>query len=219
MDECQPCTNNREALYLTAELHRSPHSFNILFHLSSTQVSALFWFRLVMAPLGIALGLRATSSGTLIPNYAPAFLSFHFLWAYGILSSRTLKQWYGIDHNESPRYDLDKYGNDAVRSGKITQKQLDMLRRNESAHANAVENYAFFAAAIGFASLAGVDRRLINRAGLTYTLARVAYGFVYILIEDRLWSQLRGITWWIGNSSCLYLLWQAGSKLNNTVPS
>ncbi|PVH95199.1 hypothetical protein DM02DRAFT_618059 [Periconia macrospinosa] len=170
-----------------------------------------------MAPLGIALGLRAASSATSIPNYAPVFLSFHFIWAYGILSSRTLKQWYGIDHNESPRHDLDKYGNDAVQSGKITQKQLNMLRRNESAHANSVENYAFFAAAIGFASFSGVDRRIINRAGLTYTLARVAYGFVYILIEDRLWSQIRGVTWWTGNLSCLYLLWQAGIKLNEGV--
>jgi uncharacterized MAPEG superfamily protein len=94
-----------------------------------------------------------------------------------------------------------------------------MLRRNESAHANAVENYAFFVGAIGFASFARVDRRLINRASLIYTLAHVAYGFVYILIEDRLWSQLRGVTWWIGNGSRLYLLWQAGSKLNKAISS
>jgi uncharacterized MAPEG superfamily protein len=170
-----------------------------------------------MPSLGTALGLRAASSTMNIPNYAPAFLSFHFIWAYGVLSSRTLKQWYGLDHNESPRYDLDKYGNDAVKSGKITQRQLDMLRRNESAHANAVENYAFFAGAMGLATVAGVDRHLINRAGLTYTVARVAYGFIYILVEDRLWSQLRGITWWIANCSCFYLLWQASSKLNETV--
>jgi len=170
-----------------------------------------------MPPLSVSLGLRAASSATNIPNYAPAFLSFHFIWAYGVLSSRTLKQWYGIDHQESPRYDLDKYGNEAVKSGKITQQQLDMLRRNEAAHANSVENYAFFVGAIGFASLAGVDRRLINRAGLTYTLARVVYGFVYILIEDRFWAQLRGVVWWIGNGSCLYLLWKAGSKLNGAV--
>lgn len=170
-----------------------------------------------MAPLGVALGLRAASSATNVPNYAPAFLSFNFIWAYCVLASRTPKQWYGIDHQESPRQDLDKYGNEAVKSGKITQKQLDMLRRNEAAHANAVENYAVLVGAIGFASVAGVDRRLINRAGLTYTIARVAYGFVYILIEDRLWSQLRGIVWWIGNGSCLYLLWQAGSKLNGTM--
>lgn len=170
-----------------------------------------------MPPLSIALGLRAASPTTLIPNYAPALLSFHFIWAYGVLSSRTLKQWYGLDHNESPRYDLAKYGDRAVASGKITQKQLDMLRRNESAHANAVENYAFFAAAIGFASLAGVDRTLINRAGLCYTVARVAYGFVYVLIENRVWSQLRGVTWWVGNGSCLYLLWKAGGRLNQGV--
>jgi uncharacterized MAPEG superfamily protein len=170
-----------------------------------------------MAPLSVALGLRAAPSMTIIPNYAPAFLAFHFIWAYGVLSSRTLKQWYGIDHNESPRYDLDKYGNEAVKSGKITQKQLDQLRRTESASANSVENYAFFIGATGFASIAGVDRTLINRAGLTYTIARIAYGFVYVLIEDRTWSQLRGITWWIGNGSCLYLLWQAGSKLNGPV--
>ncbi|KAL9086206.1 MAG: hypothetical protein Q9165_007271 [Trypethelium subeluteriae] len=129
-----------------------------------------------MAPLGAALGLQAASSAFNAPNYAPAFLAFQFFWAHGILSSRTLKQWYGIDHNESPRYDLDKYGDEAVRTGRITQKQLNMLRRNESAHANAIENYAFFAGAIGFATFAGVDRQLINRAGLVYTLARIGHG-------------------------------------------
>lgn len=172
-----------------------------------------------MPPLLTTLGLHTTTPIPPIPNYAPAFLSFHFIWAYGVLSSRTLKQWYGIDHNESPRYDLDKYGADAVASGKITQKQLDMLRRNEAAHANAVENYALFVGAVGFASLAGVDRRLINRAGAVYTVARVAYGFLYILVEDRLWSQMRGVTWWIGNGSCLWLLWKAGRKLNEGVVS
>lgn len=168
-----------------------------------------------MASLGTALGLRAASAASNnIPNHAPAFLCFHFIFAYGVLSSRTLKQWYGIDHNASPRYDLAKYGDEAVRSGKITQKQLDMLQRNESAHANAVENYAFFLGAISFATFAGVDRKYVNRAGLAYTVARVAYGFVYVLIDHPLWSQIRGITWWIGNCSCLYLLWKASGKLN-----
>jgi hypothetical protein len=104
---------------------------------------------LTMSPLGVSLGLRAASSATNIPNYAPAFLSFHFIWAYCVLASRTLKQWYGIDPQESTRQDLDKYGNDAVKSGKITQKQLEMLRCNEAAHANSVENYAFLLAQLG----------------------------------------------------------------------
>lgn len=89
-----------------------------------------------------------------------------------------------------------------------------MLRRNESAHANAVENYALFVAAVGFATFAGVDRQLINRAVLAYTVARVAYGLVYILIADRRWSQIRGILFWTGNCSCLYMLWKASVKLN-----
>lgn len=65
-----------------------------------------------MSSLLTALGLRGASATT-IPNYAPAFVGFHFLYAYG-LSSRTLKQWYGIDHNASPREDLTKYGETAV---------------------------------------------------------------------------------------------------------
>ncbi|KAH8884073.1 hypothetical protein GQ53DRAFT_752395 [Thozetella sp. PMI_491] len=160
-----------------------------------------------MASSAATLGLSTT-------NYAPAFLGFHFIFAYGVLSSRTLKQYYGLDHNESPREDLAKYGDAAVKSGKITQKQLNMLRRNESAHANAVENYAFFASALCMAVFSGVDVKFVNRAGLVYTAARIAYGFVYILIEHRTWSQLRGITWWIGNISSLSLLWASYNKLN-----
>ena len=147
-------------------------------------------------------------------NHAPAFLGFHFIFAYGVLSSRTLKQIWGIDHNEAPREDLAKYGAAAVKAGKLTERQLAMLRRNEAAHANSVENYTLLVAALSFATFAGVDPEAINRAGAIYTAARVAYGAVYILIEHRLWSQLRGITWWIGNVSCLWLLKKSWEKLN-----
>ncbi|KAI1325422.1 hypothetical protein F5Y16DRAFT_377968 [Xylariaceae sp. FL0255] len=166
-----------------------------------------------MASLATSLGLRP-SSGLPIPNYATGFLTFNFFFAYGLLSSRTLKQIWGIDHNVSPREDLAKYGDAAVKSGKITQSQLDMLRRNESAHANAVENYTLLVAALGFATIAGVDNRLINRAALIYTLARAVYAPVYILIDHPLWSQVRGITWWTGNLTCWWLLWKAGRALN-----
>ncbi|KAJ8110750.1 hypothetical protein ONZ43_g5794 [Nemania bipapillata] len=168
-----------------------------------------------MASLATALGLRTAGTGLSASNWAPGLLSWQFFFAYGLLSSRTLKQWYGIDHNASPREDLAKYGESAVRSGKITQKQLDMLRRNESAHANSVENYTLFVAAMGFATFAGVEPHLINRAGLLYTTARLAYGLVYIFIDHDVWSQIRGITWWTGNLSCLWLLYRAGAKINS----
>jgi uncharacterized MAPEG superfamily protein len=141
-------------------------------------------------------------------------VSFHFVFAYCILAPRHLKQIYGIDHNVSPREDLAKYGDAAVKSGKITQKQLDMMRRNESAQANSIENYVLFVGAMSFASFAGVERELVNRAGLVYTISRVVYGSIYIFVDRPFWSLFRSAAWWAGNISCLWLLRKAGGKLN-----
>jgi uncharacterized MAPEG superfamily protein len=168
-----------------------------------------------MASLATTLGLRAPSlPNSTIPNHAPTFVSLNFALAYLIRAPRHLKQIYGIDHNISPREDLVKYGDAAVKSGKITQKQLDMMRRNESAHANAIENYILFVGAMSFATFAGVERELINRAGLVYTVARVAYAVFYIMIDQTMWSLFRSAAWWVGNISCLWLLYRAGGKLN-----
>ncbi|KAJ5106381.1 hypothetical protein N7456_003056 [Penicillium angulare] len=153
------------------------------------------------------LGLFGSADS--IPNYTPFFLGFQFVYAYGILSSRTLKQWYGLDHNVSPREDLAKYGEAAIREEKLTRRQYDMLKRNEAAHANSVEGFSLFVAGLGIASVAGVSTRVINAAGLFYTVARLAYGVIYILVDHPKWSQLRGVAWWCGNMSCLYLLWEA----------
>ncbi|KAJ5338609.1 hypothetical protein N7452_005337 [Penicillium brevicompactum] len=165
-----------------------------------------------MTSLLTTLGLRASQDAR-TSNYGPIFLTFHFFYAYGILSSRTLKQWYAIDHQASPREDLAKYGEAAVRDGKMTRKQLDMLKRNESAHANSVENFPLLVAGVLFASHAGVPAHIINAASLSYTLARILYGAVYILIDHPKWSQVRGLAWWWGNLSCLFLLWKAGQLL------
>ncbi|KAL5334160.1 hypothetical protein BJX70DRAFT_402863 [Aspergillus crustosus] len=161
------------------------------------------------------LGLTPPPFGEPIPHLGPAALIFHFFWAYGVLSSRTLKQYYGLDHNSSPREDLTKYGEAAVSSGKITRAQLNMLKRNESAHANSVENYALLVGAVAMAGVAGVDNLTVNRAVGVYTLARVAYGVVYIVVEREGLSQLRGVCWWIGNVSLLTLLWKAGGLLSS----
>lgn len=166
-----------------------------------------------MSTFFASIGLRAAPQTASIPNYGPAFLGFNFIFAYGILSSRTLKQIYGIDHQESPREDLAKYGEAAVREGKLTRAQLDMLKRNEAAHANAVENFTLLVASVLFASHAGVPAQTINAAAMSYTLARACYGAVYILISHPRWSAVRGLVWWWGNLSCLLLLWKAGKLL------
>jgi uncharacterized MAPEG superfamily protein len=166
-----------------------------------------------MSSLAATLGLRALSSPYSTPNYAPAYLSFHFVFAYCVLAPRHLKQIYGIDHNVSPREDLSRYGDAAVKSGKISQRLLNMMRRNESAQANSIENYIVFVGAMSFASFAGVERESINRAGLVYTISRIIYGCVYIWVDQPVWSFLRSTAWWGGNISCLWLLRKAGKKL------
>jgi uncharacterized MAPEG superfamily protein len=53
-----------------------------------------------------------------------------------------------MDHNSSPREDISKYGEQMVRDGKLTQRQLDKAKRWQAAHANAIEGYPFFVASV-----------------------------------------------------------------------
>ncbi|KAK7960327.1 hypothetical protein PG988_011541 [Apiospora saccharicola] len=62
----------------------------------------------------------------------------------------------------------------AAVSRHLKQRQLDcMLKRNEGAHANWVENYPLLVGVLGFATMAGFSPEDIDRAGLVYTVARV----------------------------------------------
>ena len=91
----------------------------------------------------IGLNIAGTSFNGL---KGPAiFLAWNWFYAFGVLSSRTPKQLYGLDHQSSPRQDLNKFGTEAVRAGKITQKQLDQLHRFEAASANSTEGLTLFA--------------------------------------------------------------------------
>ncbi|KAK9423475.1 hypothetical protein SUNI508_13995 [Seiridium unicorne] len=94
------------------------------------------------------------------------------------------------------------------------RNSCDMMRRNESAQANSVEYYILFTSAMTVATFAGVEPELVNRAGLVYTVAPLAYGVSYILVDQQLWSLTRSVAWWVGNISCLWLLRRAGTKLN-----
>lgn len=160
------------------------------------------------------LGLRSSTSVGEPPNLAGYYMMFHFLFAYAGLSSRALKLHYGIDHNVSPREDTAKYGAKAVESGKITQKQLNQLKRVESAHANSVEHYPLFVGAMLWANLASLPTSEINATALVYTLARFAYSAVYILADTEKLSRPRGIFWWVSNIVCLRLFWLGTKAIN-----
>jgi len=120
-----------------------------------------------------------------------------------------------LDHQVSPRYDLATYGEAAVKSGKITQAQLDRMKRVESAHANSVEHYPVFVAAMLLATFAGVQGEIVNRVGLAYTVIRVVYAAVYIGAGTDKSASVRGPVWWVGNGVCIWLLWRAGKELNH----
>ncbi|CAD6445111.1 faf79501-636d-4f1f-96bd-863a202b5ebd-CDS [Sclerotinia trifoliorum] len=61
-----------------------------------------------------------------------------------LLASRHWKQYYGFDHNESPRYDIEEYGKRMVQEGKLTRRQLDRVKRVQSAQSNSIEHFGFF---------------------------------------------------------------------------
>lgn len=91
------------------------------------------------------LGLSSTHSTSTLAAPA-AFIAWNWFYAYGVLASRNFKQWYGIDNQASPRQDLKKYGDIAVREGKMTQAQLDQIHRVEAASANSTEGFILFTA-------------------------------------------------------------------------
>ena len=79
--------------------------------------------------------------------HASGFLMWNWLYAYGVLSSRTMKQYYGVDHNKAPRQDSGEYCEQAVKEGRLSRQTLDRIKRTEAASANSVEGYTFFVAA------------------------------------------------------------------------
>jgi uncharacterized MAPEG superfamily protein len=144
----------------------------------------------------------------LSPLAGPAgFLAWNWFYAYGLLSSRTIKQIYGIDHNANPRQDLNKYAEASIREGKLTRKQVEQIQRFESASANSVEGYTLFVGSVLFALFGKVPVSTINMYCGCYTAARLVYGAIYILVDDDRWSQFRGISWWTGNFICLRMIW------------
>lgn len=148
------------------------------------------------------------------PRYMIAeYLIINTLISHTLSSTRGLKWWWGIDNHVSPRTDLEKSGPRAVLEGRLSQSQLDMLRRNESAHANSMEHFPIFAAALILAKVAGLPAADVNYVGLTYTLARVAFVANYILSTTMLAASLRPVLWWAAHMACLRLIWRAGKAI------
>jgi uncharacterized MAPEG superfamily protein len=162
-----------------------------------------------MSSLPTLLGLSSTS-----PNLTPYHLIFNFLLSYVFLSARLLKMYLKLDHNVSPRADLTKYGERAVADKKITRSQLLLLQRNESCHANSMEHFPVFVAAVIMATIAGVTGEVVNWWCLVYGVSRCIYAFAYLRVERSLaGSYVRSLAWWASSIACLRLLWLSAKCL------
>ncbi|RAK87082.1 hypothetical protein BO79DRAFT_31526 [Aspergillus costaricaensis CBS 115574] len=166
-----------------------------------------------MSSLLTILGLTAPE-GLDLPNRAVPYLLFNWFYAYGILSTRPAKRLLRIDHNVAPRDDLKVYGEAAVQAGKISRRQLDRLKRQEAAHANAVEGFPLFVAAVVVALHTGLPNDVINGIGAWYTISRILFGLAYVFIESETLSFSRSVLWWSGNISCITALVLGGRKLS-----
>ena len=165
-----------------------------------------------MSSLSTLFGLSATGGE---PKFMIAeYLIANILISHTLSSTRGLKWLWRIDNHVSPRTDLEKSGPRAVLEGRLAQSQLDMLRRNESAHANSMEHFPVFAAALILAKIAGLPAADMNYVGLTYTLIRVAFVANYLLSTTLLGASLRPVLWWTAHVACLKLIWKAGKSFN-----
>jgi uncharacterized MAPEG superfamily protein len=148
------------------------------------------------------------------PSLAANYIIFHFLFAYAGISTRPWKIHHGLDHDVSPRRDLALYGARAVAAGSLTQRRLDQMYRVEAAHANSVEHFPVFVAAMLGAHVAGLEPAAVNAYALVYTLARLVYVAAYVGIAESRWSRVRGVAWWVGNVVCLRAIWMGGKVWN-----
>ncbi|RAL63578.1 hypothetical protein DID88_003622 [Monilinia fructigena] len=110
--------------------------------------------------------------------------------SYLVLAPRHWKQYYGFDHNESPRYDIEEYGERMVHEGKLTRRQLARVKRVQSAQSNSIEHFGFFVGCVLLAQQAGLQVETINKFGLFYNLARVGYGFAYTFMETKKYERI-----------------------------
>ncbi|KAK2590079.1 hypothetical protein QQS21_012240 [Conoideocrella luteorostrata] len=167
-----------------------------------------------MSSLASILGFK---SGSETRDMIAEYIIINALWAYNLSSARALKVFYKLDNNVSPRADLEKFGPRAVLEGKVTQAQLDMLKRNEAAHANSMEHFPVFATALVLAKVARLPAADINFAAFAYTVLRIAYFGNYVFSTTFSWAALRPFLWMGSNIVCLRLIWHAGKVYNSAV--
>ncbi|KAJ3017171.1 hypothetical protein HKX48_003685 [Thoreauomyces humboldtii] len=132
--------------------------------------------------------------GTLVLAYVPHLLK----------SSIVLKATGTLD-NVNPRKQLE-----AAR-GRMTASSYDRAKRAEAAHANGMETFPVYAAALILGNLAHLPVDTLNTYAAIFLGTRFLYNFVYVMNTTRPVAALRSLLWGAGVGSAISLMFQAAS--------
>ncbi|PYH45336.1 uncharacterized protein BP01DRAFT_296732, partial [Aspergillus saccharolyticus JOP 1030-1] len=158
------------------------------------------------------LGLRTTPSSP-TPNRIAIVILINWFLAHGVLNTRTARQQLRLDSSGVAWYDLLQHGEAAVRSGKMTRRQLERLKRRETAYTNVIEGFPLFLAGALLALFVQVPPEIINSFGIWFSILRVTYAAAYVLIESEGLRFVPSLLWWCGDTACFAALMIAGKRL------
>ncbi|RYP26175.1 hypothetical protein DL767_008127 [Monosporascus sp. MG133] len=115
----------------------------------------------------------------------------------------------GLYDNRNPRGYQDTVKN-AQNIDKMTKNRL---LRCEAASANAQETLPLFMGSVLAANTAGVPAPVVNGLAAAYLGSRVAYNFVYVVLQDNpRFAVLRSIVWMAGLGCWMTLFVKAGLR-------
>ena len=114
-------------------------------------------------------------------------------------------------NNAQPRKNLDMVAKDES----ISKQTRYRIERAKAASANGFETMAMFAAGVIAANQAGVSRYSLNVLSLSYLATRIAYNFIYVVLQDNnRWASVRSLVWMASVGQIFTLFIKAGNALN-----
>ncbi|KAJ3181537.1 hypothetical protein HDU85_003478 [Gaertneriomyces sp. JEL0708] len=96
---------------------------------------------------------------------------------------------------------------------RMTKSSYEMVMRANGAHANGIEAFTFFSAAILAANYAKLPVETLNTSSLYFLIARALYNVVYIVNVTPAMSAARSLVWFGGLGISIKLMWAAANAL------
>ncbi|KAH6614837.1 hypothetical protein C7974DRAFT_320077 [Boeremia exigua] len=151
-------------------------------------------------------------------SYSPSILAIpaYFVlamlphgWAINVASQGQLRTW----DNRNPRAaDLK-----AALKARLPAARYAQYERLEACHANSMESFPLFAAAVVLGHVAGLEERALSGFAAWFLVARVAYMAVYATHEAQGPTVLRTGIWYVGVGLCFKTIVQAARAMGERV--